>query len=88
MPSRPITHPRANGLEDPRGRQMTKDGSTKRAALALVERGLATKAEAARLAGVSKQLMQHWARDIPIESNREATLNKLWDRFLARKSAK
>ena len=68
---------------------MTKDlNPTRRAALALLNHGLATKAEAARLAGVSKQLMQHLARDIPVERNRKAALTKLWRDFVARESAK
>lgn len=63
----------------------TKDPAAKRAAISLLSRGLATKAEVARLAGVSKQLMQHWAADIDTEKNRNAVLSKLWHKALARK---
>jgi len=58
----------------------TKDDSTipKRAAIALLSRGLATKAEMARCAGVSKQLMQHWAADIDTEKARDAVVSRLW----------
>jgi hypothetical protein len=60
----------------------TKDPAAKAAALALLTKGLATKAEAARLAGVSKQLMQHWAAEIDTERNRNALLAKLWRKEL------
>lgn len=63
----------------------TKDAAAKAAAIALLSRGLATKAEVARLAGVSKQLMQHWAAEIDTERNRNAVLAKLWRKALARK---
>lgn len=57
---------------------MASDDTIKRAALKLLTRGLVTQSEAARLAGVSRQLMKHWARDIPIDRNREAVLARLW----------
>lgn len=63
----------------------TKDPAAKAAAIALLSKGLATKAEVARLAGVSKQLMQHWALDIPIEKNRAALLSRLWRQELRRR---
>jgi hypothetical protein len=63
----------------------TKDPAAKRAALALLAQGLITKAEAARLAGVSRQLVGHWAGDMPIERNREQYLSKIWRKALARK---
>lgn len=63
----------------------TKDGAAKAAALSILSRGLATKAEVARLAGVSKQLMQHWAAEIDTERNRNAVLAKLWAKELKRK---
>lgn len=61
----------------------TKDPAAKAAAISILSRGLATKSEVARLAGVSKQLMQHWAADIPVEANRNAVLAKLWRKALA-----
>ena len=63
----------------------TKDPDAKRAALALLSKGLITKAEAADLAGVSRQLVQHWARDIPIDKARNAILGKLWRQEMRRK---
>ena len=66
----------------------TKDPAAKAAAIDLLMRGLISKSEAARLAGVSKQLVQHWARDIPVDRNRNAVISKLWRKKLASKSAK
>jgi hypothetical protein len=63
----------------------TKDPAAKAAAIALLSKGLVTKAEAARLAGVSKQLMQHWAADIDTERNRNALLSKLWRNEIKRR---
>jgi hypothetical protein len=62
----------------------TKDPAAKAAAISILSQGLATKSEAARLAGVSKQLMQHWAQDIPVERARNTVLTKLWRKELAR----
>lgn len=54
----------------------TKDPAAKRAVIILLSQGLITKAEASHLAGVSRQLIRHWARDIP--DNRQAVLARLW----------
>jgi predicted DNA-binding protein (UPF0251 family) len=81
-PSRPATYPRALSLEDRKGRQMTTDDSTKRAALRLLRRGQVTQSEAARLAGVSRQLMRHWARAIDVDAAREAMVARLWQRAI------
>ena len=62
-----------------------KDPAAKRAALALLTKGLITHAEATKLAGVSRQLMRHWVREIPFERNRDAILAKLWRREIERK---
>lgn len=59
---------------------MANDDRTKRAALSLLARGLVSRTEAAKLAGVSKQLMGHWAKDLDVEKAREAALAKLWAR--------
>jgi hypothetical protein len=61
---------------------------TKRAAIKLLTRGLATKSEMARFAGVSKQLMQHWAADIDIERARDVYLSELWRKSLGRRRAR
>lgn len=63
----------------------TKDPAAKRAALSLLTRGLITKSEASQLAGVSRQLIQHWSRDIPVEENRQAVIAKLWRQALGRR---
>lgn len=62
----------------------TKDPAAKAAAVALLTKGLASQSEVARLAGVSRQLVRHWALDIPVERNRNAVLSKLWRAELAR----
>jgi hypothetical protein len=58
----PPSAPRTRGTT---GRMMTDQDTNKAAALRLLKRGLVTQSEAANLAGVSRQLMRHWARDIP-----------------------
>lgn len=63
----------------------TKDPAAKAAAIALLSKGLITTAEAARLAGISRQLLRHWAKDIPVKRNREAVLAKLWRQAMGRK---
>lgn len=63
----------------------TKDPAAKAAAIALLTKGLASQSEVARLAGVSRQLVKHWAQDIPIDRNRNAVLKKLWRREITRK---
>lgn len=62
----------------------TKDPAAKAAAVALLTKGLASQSEVARLAGVSRQLVRHWAKDIPVERNRDAVLTKLWRQALRR----
>lgn len=67
---------------------MTKDDTTKdhakAAALTLLERGLVSQAEAARLAGVSRQLLRHWAKDIDSDEARDAHLAKIWAKQIAK----
>lgn len=63
----------------------TKDPAAKAAAIALLTKGLASQSEVARMAGVSRQLVRHWAQDIPVERNREAVLTKLWRQAMGRK---
>lgn len=62
----------------------TKDPAAKASAIALLTKGLASQAEVARLAGVSRQLVRHWSKDIPIDRNRNAVLAKLWRAEIAR----
>jgi len=63
---------------------MTSNDITKRTALKLLERGLITQSEAARLACVSRQLMRHWAREIDVDAAREDYLTRLWQKSLRR----
>lgn len=63
----------------------TKDPAAKAAAVALLTKGLASQSEVGRLAGASRQLVAHWAAEIPIEKNRNTVLAKLWRQELARK---
>jgi predicted transcriptional regulator len=63
----------------------TKDPKAKAAAISILSRGLATKSEVARLAGISKQLMHHWAKEVPVDRARNTVLTKLWHKELARK---
>lgn len=61
---------------------MTNDDNTKRAVLKLLKRGHVTQSEAARLAGRSRQIVAHWAKDMP--DARPEYLAKLWERALIR----
>lgn len=65
-------------------RASTNDDSTKAAALKLLRRGLITQSEAARLAGVSRQLVRYWVRELDTDQAREATLRRIWDRATRR----
>jgi transposase-like protein len=66
------------------GKQTTVDDSVKRAALRLLMKGLVTHSEAARLAGVSRQLMRYWGAQIDYEKARNAFISKIWDQELRR----
>jgi len=59
----------------------TRNDAIREAALSLLRRGLATQAEVADLAGVSRQVVHYWGRDIP--DCRPAHLRTLWDKTLA-----
>jgi hypothetical protein len=61
---------------------MTSEDTTKKAVLSLLRRGLVTQSEAARLAGRSRQIVAHWAKDLP--DSRAEYLAKLWRRSLQR----
>jgi hypothetical protein len=56
------------------------------AAIYLLRKGLITQAEAGRLAGVSRQIIQHWVRmqhlDGLLIRAREAHLRRLWKETL------
>ena len=54
------------------------DDTTKRAAIRLLSRGLATQAEVARLAGVSRQRVAHWAQELPLKDVRNEVLQAMW----------
>jgi transposase-like protein len=53
---------------------------TRRAALEMLGEGLATLSEVARLAGVDRQLVRHWAMraGINVTKSRAAWLSKAW----------
>lgn len=55
-----------------------RDGVARKAAQSLLSRGLATPSEVSRLAGVSRQLVDHWAREIDWRKARAAQLAKAW----------
>lgn len=59
-----ITHLAAERKPE-RAIEMTNQDITKQAALSLLEQGVATLSEAARLAGQSRQIMRYWARELP-----------------------
>ena len=61
---------------------MTNDDSTKKAVISLLRRGLATHSEAAHLSGRSRQIVAHWAKDLP--DTRAEYLAKQWQRALIR----
>ncbi len=61
------------------------DPAAKAAAIRLLERGLITQTEAAQLAGVNRQLVRFWVRDIDLEAAREAVLVRLWQRAVRRR---
>jgi len=57
---------------------MTLDEDTiKHAVLTILSRGQATGAEAAKLSGRSRQLVRHWAKELPKDSRAEY-LRKQW----------
>lgn len=55
---------------------MICDDITKRAVVYLLSRGQATQAEAAKLSGRSRQIVRHWAKDLP--DARAALLKAQW----------
>lgn len=63
---------------------MTRNDTIKKAVRDLLSRGQATQAEAAKLAGQSRQLVRHWAQDL--EPAREQLLKEQWAAALERAS--
>lgn len=59
-------------------RSTEKDAAARKAAQKLLAQGLASPAEVARLAGVSRQLVNHWAKAIEWRKAREARLAREW----------
>ena len=53
----------------------------RRAAMTLLQRGLATPFEIATVSGMSRQLCRHWARDFT--DSRAAYLERVWEKALA-----
>jgi len=64
---------------------MATSEDIKAAAIRLLVRGIITKSEAARLAGVSRQMVNKWAKGIPWERNRAAYLAGVWKKVTRQK---
>ena len=79
-----ITSSHTKAREGTEGKQMTENDTTKKAVRDLISRGQATHAEAAKLAGKSRQLVRHWAQDL--EPAREQLLKQQWEAALERAS--
>jgi hypothetical protein len=65
----------------------TSDDSTdqaRKAARRMLARGVCTPAEAAELAGVSRQLMRYWAKGIDWKAARTEYLRRRFDRSACR----
>lgn len=62
---------------------MAIDDSTRRTVLKLLEAGLATQSETARLARVDRRLVAYWARSAGIDApkNRRNRLAQMWAYF-------
>ncbi len=64
---------------------MADNDNIKRAVLSLIERGLATQAEAAKLAGKSRQCARYWATEAGIPAaRRDERLKVEWEKALER----
>jgi hypothetical protein len=66
---------------------MTDDDTTKRAALHMLKTGQATRAEVARLANRSHQVISYWAKDLPPDARSER-LARLWLKALRLKQSR
>lgn len=68
---------------------MEQDDEARLAAVKLVSRGLITPGEAARLAGVSRQLVNYWLRreEVQWQDRYHERLGKLWCREISRARA-
>lgn len=64
------------------GLNTTKDAEARAAVIALVRRGLASPAEAAQLAGVSRQVVNYWIRGMDWRKARAAVLAVAWRRLI------
>ena len=65
---------------------LTDHAANKRATQYLLENGLVSCAEAAKISGRSRQIIWHWAKELDAESARENRLKKLWARALQQTS--
>ena len=63
----------------------TFDDSTKQAVLKLLRRGMVTVPEAARISGLSRQIVHHWARGEALSEARAAYLARLWAKAISRR---
>jgi hypothetical protein len=62
----------------------TFDPSTKAAILKLLRRGVVTVPEAARISGLSRQIVHHWVRGEDLAGARAAYLARLWAKSISR----
>jgi hypothetical protein len=61
-----------------------KDAEARRAAIALLGRGVITLPEAQRLAGVSRQLVRYWATRVRWKQVRDRRIAALWRKEMNR----
>lgn len=66
--------------------ELTRDQIKQKAALIMIESGLATVGEVATLRGVSRQYLQKAASSFEPLKQRERYLNQLWKRIINRLS--
>ena len=64
---------------------MTDNATTRPAALKLLAKGLVTQSEAARLAGISRQLVRKWVKGADTVAAREAYLDRIWRKAMAKR---
>ena len=65
-----------------------QDDTTKQTARDMLRGGLIKQAEAASLAGVSRQLMRLWATGIDCKKARQNWLNDQWQHFSSHREAR
>lgn len=64
----------------------TKHQVARKAVIKMVRSGLASPVEAAKVSGISSQLVAYWIRDIDWRVARQAVLGRAWTRLTAGRS--